>query len=163
MKQNAAEIIRESNHPVYSERHRELKNLQSGTKLWNPADSKKITDKAYAEPCDELLTNIAKDAEKQIELKCNDYENSSKPVHGMSLATKTCATTYVSSYEFQTLLRENQAMKDERMCKICMDNEVNIVFLPCGHLVSCQNCAPAIKKCAVCRSLIRGTVRTYLS
>ncbi len=68
-----------------------------------------------------------------------------------------------SATEKKTLLEENRALKDQRMCKVCMDAEVNIVFLPCGHLVCCSNCAPALRNCAVCRELIRGTVRTYLS
>lgn len=47
-------------------------------------------------------------------------------------------------------------------CKICMDLDVAIVFLPCGHLVSCAMCAPAMKICPVCRELIRGTVKAYM-
>ncbi len=110
--------------------------------------------------------NIPEDSEevtKQNELKSDDNTYSSKPAYITPKATEPRTTTYVSRYEYQTLLRENEAMREERMCKICMDNDVNIVFLPCGHLVSCQECAPNIKKCAVCRTLIRGTVKTYLS
>lgn len=29
-------------------------------------------------------------------------------------------------------------------CKICMVEEVGVVFLPCGHLLSCVMCAPAM-------------------
>ena len=66
-------------------------------------------------------------------------------------------------FETKKLRQENRQLKDQRMCKVCMDAEANIVFLPCGHLVCCANCAPALRNCAVCRSKIRGTVRTYLS
>jgi hypothetical protein len=58
---------------------------------------------------------------------------------------------------------ENRLLKEQRMCKICMDSEVSIVFLPCGHLVSCPKCAPALLSCPICRVAIRGSVRTYLS
>ncbi len=105
----------------------------------------------------------SEEATKQNGLKCEDNKYSSKPTQVNPQATEPHTMTYVSKYEYQTLLRENEAMREERMCKICMDNDVNIVFLPCGHLVSCQECAPNIKKCAVCRKLIRGTVKTYLS
>ena len=44
-----------------------------------------------------------------------------------------------------------------------MDNEVGVVFLPCGHLISCVNCAPSLKDCPVCRQSIHGTVKTYMS
>ncbi|KAI0221800.1 Baculoviral IAP repeat-containing protein 2, partial [Lamellibrachia satsuma] len=56
------------------------------------------------------------------------------------------------------------ASEDQRLlCKICMDDEANVLFLPCGHLCSCARCAPALRNCAICRALIRGTVRVFLS
>lgn len=48
-------------------------------------------------------------------------------------------------------------------CKICMAEEVGVVFLPCGHLLSCVWCAPAMVTCPLCRQQIRGRVRTFLS
>jgi baculoviral IAP repeat-containing protein 2/3 len=41
-------------------------------------------------------------------------------------------------------------------CKICMDEEVGVVFLPCGHLLSCVMCAPAITNCPLCRREIQS-------
>jgi len=61
------------------------------------------------------------------------------------------------------LQTENARLKEQRTCKICMDVEVGVVFLPCGHLCCCVNCAPALKDCPVCRTKIQGTVRTFLS
>jgi len=59
-------------------------------------------------------------------------------------------------------LEENKRLREVRTCKVCMDSEVNTVFLPCGHLVCCDTCSPALRNCAVCRALIRGTVRVFL-
>ena len=58
---------------------------------------------------------------------------------------------------------ENRRLKDQRTCKICMDREIGVVFLPCGHLISCVQCAPALKDCPLCRQPIHGTVKTYMS
>lgn len=33
-----------------------------------------------------------------------------------------------------TLEEENRQLKDARLCKVCMDEDVAVVFLPCGHL-----------------------------
>ncbi|XP_050098585.1 death-associated inhibitor of apoptosis 2 [Anopheles aquasalis] len=63
----------------------------------------------------------------------------------------------------QRLREENKRLKDARECKICMSDEVGVVFCPCGHLVSCVQCAPAITHCPVCRALITGRVRTFFS
>ena len=38
-----------------------------------------------------------------------------------------------------------------------------IVFVPCGHLLSCPSCAPSLASCPVCRSQIKGMVRAYLA
>ncbi|XDV46523.1 hypothetical protein PO909_014408 [Leuciscus waleckii] len=54
-------------------------------------------------------------------------------------------------------------LQEERTCKVCMDKEVNIVFIPCGHLVVCKECAPSLRKCPICRGLVKGAVRTFLS
>ncbi|XP_046344485.2 E3 ubiquitin-protein ligase XIAP-like [Haliotis rufescens] len=68
-----------------------------------------------------------------------------------------------SDEDSQSLMEENRQLKEQRQCKICMDEEVNVVFLPCGHLVCCATCAPALRKCPICRANIRGTVRTFMS
>jgi len=61
------------------------------------------------------------------------------------------------------LEQENRRLKEARICKICMDSEVGVVFLPCGHLICCVNCAPSLKDCPMCRQPIHGTVKTYMS
>lgn len=62
-----------------------------------------------------------------------------------------------------SLEEENRLLREARLCKICMDSEVGIVFLPCGHLTTCVNCAPNLEDCPVCRCAIKATVRTFLS
>ncbi|OWF36077.1 baculoviral IAP repeat-containing protein 3-like [Mizuhopecten yessoensis] len=61
------------------------------------------------------------------------------------------------------LSEEIRTLKDQKTCKICLDEEVGMVFLPCGHLCACVTCAPAVQHCPICRCDIRGTVRTYMS
>ncbi|KAM5245628.1 baculoviral IAP repeat-containing protein 2 [Ctenodactylus gundi] len=73
---------------------------------------------------------------------------------------KYIPTEDVSGLSLQEQLRR---LQEERTCKVCMDKEVSIVFIPCGHLVVCQGCAPSLRKCPICRGIIKGTVRTFLS
>ena len=44
--------------------------------------------------------------------------------------------------------------EDSNECIICMDTEKQIVFDPCGHLYSCNNCSAKVNKCPICRSII---------
>lgn len=60
------------------------------------------------------------------------------------------------------LVEENRLLREQKTCKICLDAEVGVVFLPCGHLCCCVMCAPAVRQCPICRADIRGTVRTFI-
>ncbi|XP_052807810.1 E3 ubiquitin-protein ligase XIAP-like [Mya arenaria] len=59
----------------------------------------------------------------------------------------------------QSLIEENQKLKDSRNCKICLDSRADVIFLPCGHIVSCPQCSPALDLCPVCRKSIMGLVK----
>ncbi|XP_069499467.1 baculoviral IAP repeat-containing protein 7-B-like [Ambystoma mexicanum] len=63
----------------------------------------------------------------------------------------------------ETAEEQLRRLQDERVCKVCMDNQVSIVFVPCGHLVVCRECAAGLSQCPICRAPIRGTVRTFMS
>ena len=43
---------------------------------------------------------------------------------------------------------------DDGGCVVCMDNPVQTVFLECGHVSCCKECAPKLKRCPICRSVI---------
>jgi len=59
--------------------------------------------------------------------------------------------------------KPTKTIDDARACKICFSEEIGVAFLPCGHLVSCVNCVPSLKTCAVCREPFSATLRVYLS
>ncbi|KAI6073953.1 Baculoviral IAP repeat-containing protein 7 isoform X1 [Aix galericulata] len=46
-------------------------------------------------------------------------------------------------------------LQDERTCKVCMERVVSVVFVPCGHLVACGECALNLRVCPICREVIR--------
>ncbi|KAK3594451.1 hypothetical protein CHS0354_015450 [Potamilus streckersoni] len=61
----------------------------------------------------------------------------------------------------EQIRREHRELRETTLCKICLDNTISVVFLPCGHLVTCSDCAPAMRKCPICRTLIKGTVKIF--
>lgn len=81
----------------------------------------------------------------------------------VSRAKNASAENLTEGSESSDLALENLRLKDQRLCKVCLDAEVGVVFLPCGHLVACPACASALSDCPVCRASIRGTVRTFFS
>jgi hypothetical protein len=41
--------------------------------------------------------------------------------------------------------------KEIPKCKICYQNNCNIVIIPCGHVCSCKSCGEHITSCPICR------------
>ena len=60
------------------------------------------------------------------------------------------------------LKRENEELKSMRICKVCMEKTVDVIFLPCGHLVCCVECSLQVKECPVCRGAIKATAKVFL-
>lgn len=48
---------------------------------------------------------------------------------------------------------------DNNECTICMGEVKDTVFSPCGHFMSCSECATQFKKCPMCRADIVCTLR----
>ena len=50
-------------------------------------------------------------------------------------------------------------------CKICMNNRLEVVFLPCNHLVACVKCTSQLVSphCPVCMQNIEHTVKAIIS
>ncbi|OPL20375.1 hypothetical protein AM593_05997, partial [Mytilus galloprovincialis] len=101
-------------------------------------------------------------------------ENSNKTIPQMAesqSAAGTAITTKVNNepasdpeleLSVRSLEEENQNLKDQQTCKICLDEPIAIVFLPCGHLAACVTCAPALRRCPICRTFIKGTVKAIM-
>ena len=47
-------------------------------------------------------------------------------------------------------------------CRICFDRPVDVLLLPCKHLVMCSSCAAMSNRtCPLCRERISETLRVY--
>ncbi|CAO3692025.1 unnamed protein product [Rhizopus stolonifer] len=68
-------------------------------------------------------------------------------------------------------LAEQQQIKheprDDILCRICLDAEQNCVFLNCGHMAACMDCAKALieskNECPICREPIIKLVHVFRS
>lgn len=47
-------------------------------------------------------------------------------------------------------------------CRICYDRPIDVLLLPCRHLVCCQVCSALSATCPVCRGRVSETFRVYL-
>lgn len=52
-----------------------------------------------------------------------------------------------------------QRINRKLMCKICMSDEISVLFIPCLHMSSCHSCAFALETCPFCRAEIKYVFR----
>ena len=69
----------------------------------------------------------------------------------------------IISYK-QMLLDKNIEKKDTVYCVLCMDNNRNVLFKPCNHIVICDTCSGAtdLKECIICKAKIDSYEYAYL-
>lgn len=57
---------------------------------------------------------------------------------------------------------EKQLLSDQRLCKICYNEEIQVLPIPSGHLTSCRGCASNTHECPVCRKSIEKLESAFL-
>jgi len=106
----------------------------------------------------EVKTNADDDKEEVPSTSASEEQKEEVKTKKSSEITKTESSADRKSRELEEEVRK---LKEAKQCKICMDKEAEVVFLPCGHLISCVRCATALSTCALCRQQIKAVVRTY--
>ncbi|XP_063265654.1 E3 ubiquitin-protein ligase LRSAM1 isoform X3 [Prinia subflava] len=55
--------------------------------------------------------------------------------------------------------------RDEKKaeCVVCMEQEPQMIFLPCGHVCCCQGCCQRLPSCPLCRQDIAQRIRIFHS
>ncbi|GCC34870.1 hypothetical protein chiPu_0013347 [Chiloscyllium punctatum] len=131
--------------------------------LINKSESETIKQKAQAnEQARELLDTIIRKGNAAAEV-FRDVLLVNEPELHERLYVKKNLSYSTSDLMGLTMEEQLRRLQEERTCKVCMDKEVSVVFIMCGHLVVCTDCAPSLRKCPICRGTIKGTVRTFLS
>ena len=77
--------------------------------------------------------------------------------------TKKTLETASERVQREVMRREITAVPraEEQTCAICLDRPPNVTFVPCGHKMTCEQCAERVSECPSCRAPIRVRQRTY--
>ncbi|CAA6659692.1 unnamed protein product [Spirodela intermedia] len=51
----------------------------------------------------------------------------------------------------------------KRMCKVCAEQEVSVLLLPCRHLCLCKQCEARLDACPVCNSTKNASLQIFMS
>ncbi|XP_069136391.1 uncharacterized protein [Argopecten irradians] len=93
-----------------------------------------------------------------------DSEDEIGPDAGMAAAGSYVARGDDEEMEFSpaAIKEENEYLKKKFRCKVCDEKERCIVFVPCGHRVTCKSCGEQASTCPHCYSKIYQRYKTYL-
>ena len=59
--------------------------------------------------------------------------------------------------------KEEDKQQHTNTCVICSDNEIECVFIPCGHAMTCEGCSTKIDVCSICRKGIDNRIKIFIS
>jgi hypothetical protein len=112
-----------------------------------------------AENSDEVLSHPTKTAKNQKLLQLLQ----TKILRGFPVFCKGLETTgqleLLALLDGQTNVQLEGQAKEE--CSICMDKKSRIAFIPCGHIVTCEDCSKRVQTCPCCRRVIDSRLVTY--
>ena len=77
--------------------------------------------------------------------------------------TKQTLETASERVQREVMRREITALPraEEQTCAICLDRPPNVTFVPCGHKMTCEQCAAEVGECPGCRAPILHRQRTF--
>ena len=55
----------------------------------------------------------------------------------------------------------NKKSSNDNSCIICMDNEIDCVFVECGHMIPCSECSESVITCPFCRVKVYRCIKVY--
>ena len=86
-----------------------------------------------------------------------DWADIEKPGEGLIEDNSVTFLARVTAEEPQRCQR-----CEERTCKVCLKEEVEILFDPCGHLSTCTKCSSGLNECPICRRKINKKIRAFV-
>uniref|UniRef100_A0A8B9KNT4 RING-type E3 ubiquitin transferase n=1 Tax=Astyanax mexicanus TaxID=7994 RepID=A0A8B9KNT4_ASTMX len=129
-----------------------------GLRNWEPGDDPWQEHAKWFPRCEYLLQTRGREYVNNIQ---QSHFNMSEMSGSQTPAAGNIPTGHVTgNLSAEEQLRQ---LQEERTCKVCMDKLVSMVFIPCGHLVVCTDCAASLRHCPICRAVIRGSVRAFMS
>lgn len=50
---------------------------------------------------------------------------------------------------------------EDEVCKVCLDQPMSVILIPCGHYVLCDECSKAIEVCPICRTAVSSKHKVF--
>ncbi|KAH9504925.1 hypothetical protein Btru_061076 [Bulinus truncatus] len=147
-------------------------HLLSNTSLWQQRDHVTRSDNSNVNANLKFNTAANADSDEPSPRKYLEtlVHNIQVPAVCATVCTASAEQSNVTTDSYQALnstldllKHENEALQAMTKCKVCQVKASNILFLPCGELYACTECADKVTHCPSCGQRILGTVKTYFS
>lgn len=99
----------------------------------------------------------------QEEDEYEEYERAHRERPPLSSSINTASDAYNAYANPYSTNSTNSPIKDEDLCKVCLDQAQTCVLLPCRHQCVCPTCATQLTTCPICRSTIDRTINVFKS
>lgn len=112
--------------------------------------------------------------EKMAQMELMDTELALEKARHEQERKKLVAEREEMKREMMRQLKEKQELQDQkgaaqdggsiaadRDCVICLDGEANCLFLNCGHIKCCMDCAQYVEECPMCRVKLEDRRQKY--
>ncbi|XP_077510591.1 E3 ubiquitin-protein ligase MIB2-like [Amblyomma americanum] len=94
------------------------------------------------------------------------YKKNKRGTTPLEIADKLDASLHVINWASRSRFVVSDASKAESaarsandgQCKICMEAEANVIFQPCGHQMTCEDCCRRCKVCLTCAVRVEAKV-----
>ncbi|KAF4529125.1 hypothetical protein B566_EDAN017188 [Ephemera danica] len=137
-----------------------------GVKDWMSGDSPWVEHSIWFGNCDFLVANKGQQFVEKVK-SITSMQNTNKS--GFSEISAEVHEYKVEEMKDENInehkndeVEEMKKLENSRTCKICFEKELSILFLPCGHLTACSECAPKMHNCPICRLHPVAYIRAYL-
>ncbi|XP_059942718.1 E3 ubiquitin-protein ligase XIAP isoform X2 [Mesoplodon densirostris] len=138
-----------------------------------PSLTKRIDDTIFQNPMVQeairmgfSFKDIKKIMEEKIQTSGSNYKSLEVLVTDLVSAQKDNTQDESGQTSLQKEISTEEQLRllqEEKLCKICMDRNIAVVFIPCGHLVTCKQCAEAVDKCPMCYTVITFKQKIFMS
>lgn len=138
-----------------------------------PSQTKRIDDTIFQSPMVQeairmgfSFREIKKIMEEKVQMCGSNYKSLEVLVADLVNAQKSSTQDESSQTSLQKEVSTEEQLRrlqEEKLCKICMDRNIAVVFIPCGHLVTCKQCAEAVDKCPMCYTVITFKQKIFMS
>ncbi|XP_055608302.1 E3 ubiquitin-protein ligase MYLIP [Uranotaenia lowii] len=122
-------------------------------------------------------TELGKRYVFDIQRTCREvYDNSRRILHtrGIEISKVQQDSPQIQAEKLQQSLADSadesdklERLVEERImeavtCIICADNMMDTMFLPCGHITACLQCAKQCDRCPLCRTNVECVQKAFL-